>query len=79
MTQSEYFEIHREKPKFFIGDKVKTTLNGVTLHGTVLNDSVTNISVGPMVSIYLDKQHEGRNVILVEQKIVKLSKKIIGD
>lgn len=69
---TDYFANNRQKPKFHIGDRVitKTTKQ----KGTVLNDSIINNDVGPIVSIWLDKPDGNTEIIFVKQEEVKISK-----
>lgn len=68
----DYFEKNRQKAKFHIGDRVitKTTKQ----KGTVMNDSIVNYDVGPIVSIWLDKPDGNTEIISVKQEEVKILK-----
>ena len=76
MTLAEYFELHRYKPKYYLGDRVFGKWNKIPFIGTVGNDTVINDIEGPRISIQLDLpikfEDKVRNIIIVKHKDVKL-------
>ncbi len=72
---AEYFSKNREKPKWFIGERVSGKWNKIPFIGTVLNDNVVSEEEGPRVSVYLDLplkyKNEHKNIIFVKQKDIK--------
>jgi hypothetical protein len=72
---AEYFEKHRPKPVWHIGDRVSGKWNKIPFIGTVGNDNMINERDGPRVSIhlYLPIKHGGQThtIIFVKQKDIK--------
>ena len=72
---AEYFEKHRPKPVWYIGDRVHGKWNKIPFIGTVGNDTMINETEGPRVSIHLDLpiKYKDRiyNIIFVKQKDIK--------
>jgi hypothetical protein len=72
---AEYFELHRYKPKYFLGDRVYGKWNKIPFIGTVGNDTVVNEIEGPRISIQLDLpikfEDKWHNIIIVKHKDVK--------
>ena len=54
MNLAEYFEQHRPKPKYKVGDRVEGTYQKIPYVGTVYTDNMRNETEGPMVSVHLD-------------------------
>ncbi|MCX7593776.1 MAG: hypothetical protein N2235_08450 [Fischerella sp.] len=53
-TYAEYFELHRPKPKFQIGDRVQGFFNDMPIRGTVLIEHIVNEEQGAKVHVWLD-------------------------
>ena len=72
---AEYFELHRYKAKYSIGDRVIGKWNKIPFVGTVGNDTLINENDGPQVSIHLDLpikyEDKVRTVIIVKHKDIK--------
>lgn len=72
---AEYFEQHRPKPVWHIGDRVYGKWNKIPFIGTVGNDTMINETEGPRVSIHLDLpiKHKDtiHNIIFVKQTDIK--------
>ena len=72
---AEYFEQHRPKPVWHIGDRVSGKWNKIPFIGTVGNDNMVNETEGPRVSIHLDLpikfKDKVHTVIFVKQKDIK--------
>jgi hypothetical protein len=72
---AEYFEQNRYKPKYFIGDRVQGTWNGIPFRGTVGNDTLINEIEGPRISVHSDLpiKYNGtyHTVIIVKHKDIK--------
>jgi hypothetical protein len=72
---AEYFEKHRPKPVWHIGDRVFGRWNKIPFIGTVGNDNMINETEGPRVSVFLDLpiryKDQTHNVIFVKQKDLK--------
>lgn len=51
---AEYFELHRYKAKYSIGDRVIGKWNKIPFVGTVGNDTLISEKEGPRVSVHLD-------------------------
>jgi hypothetical protein len=54
MNQSEYFALHRPKPKYSFGDRVEGTYKGIPWVGTAYTDNMRNLDEGPRVNVHLD-------------------------
>jgi hypothetical protein len=74
-TYAEYFEEHRPKPKWKIGDRVFGRWNKIPFIGTVANDRMLNEEEGPFVQIFLDLpivvKEQQHNIIQVKQRDIK--------
>lgn len=72
---AEYFEQHRPKPVWHIGDRVFGRWNNIPFIGTVGNDNMINEIQGPRVSVFLDLpiKHDDQihRLIFVEQNQIK--------
>ena len=72
---AEYFEKHRPKPVWQIGDRVHGRWNKIPFIGTVGNDNMINEKEGPRVSVHLDLpikyKDKVHNIIFVKQKDIK--------
>lgn len=72
---SDYFSKNRDKPKWFIGDRVFGQWNKIPFVGTVLNDNIVDTEQGPRVFVHLDLpikyKQEYKNIIQVKQKDIK--------
>lgn len=72
---AEYFEEHRPKPVWHIGDRVFGHWNKIPFIGTVGNDNMISEIEGPRVSIFLDLpiQYENKihRLIFVRQNQIK--------
>lgn len=72
---AEYFEKHRPKPVWHIGDRVSGKWNKIPFIGSVGNDNMINETEGPRVSIHLDLPIKYKDkvytVIFVKQKDIK--------
>lgn len=72
---AEYFEKHRPKPVWHIGDRVSGKWNKIPFIGSVGNDNMVNETEGPRVSIHLDLPIKYKDkvytVIFVKQKDIK--------
>lgn len=51
---AEYFEKHRYKPKWQLGDRVFGKYNGIPFIGSIGNDTVIDEDIGPRVTIHID-------------------------
>jgi hypothetical protein len=75
MTQSEYFEANRPKPKYKFGDRVEGTYKKIPYVGTVYTDNMRNELEGPMASVHLDLPmkigKDWRHYIRVKYKEIK--------
>ncbi len=75
MTLAEYFEKHRPKPVWFLGDRVFGRWNKIPFIGTVGNDNMISELEGPRVTVFLDlpikHQDKIHNIIVVKQKDIK--------
>jgi hypothetical protein len=75
MSLAEYFEQHRPKPKYAVGDRVEGTHQRIPYVGTVYTDNMRNELEGSMVSIHLDLPmrigKEWHNYIRVKYKEIK--------
>lgn len=72
MGLAEYFAKNRYKAKYSIGDRVRGTYNGVPFAGSVGNDTLVSEEEGPRVSVHLDLPIEGKTVIIVKHKDIKV-------
>lgn len=72
---AEYFEKHRPKPVWFIGDRVFGYWNKIPFIGTVGNDHMVSEQEGPRVSVFLDLpilyKSKVHNLIIVKQNQIK--------
>ncbi len=72
---AEYFEKHRPKPVWHIGDRVFGYWNKIPFVGTVGNDTMINETEGPRVSVFVDLpihfENRLHSVIIVKQKQIK--------
>lgn len=72
---AEYFQKHRPKPVWHMGDRVFGHWNKIPFIGTVGNDNMISEIEGPRVSIFLDLpiQHENKihRLIFVKQNQIK--------
>lgn len=72
---AEYFEKHRPKPVWHIGDRVFGHWNKIPFVGTVGNDTMISELEGPRVSVFLDLpivfEDKIHSVIIVKQKQIK--------
>lgn len=72
---AEYFEQHRYKPKYYIGDRVQGKWNGIPFRGSVGNDTLINELEGPRISVHSDLpikyKEKYYTVIFVKHKDVK--------
>ncbi len=72
---SDYFSKNREKPKWFIGDRVFGKYNKIPFIGTVLVDHIVSEETGPRVIVQLDLplkyKTEYKKIIEVKQKDIK--------
>jgi hypothetical protein len=75
MNLSEYFALHRPKPKYAFGDRVEGTYKGIPWVGTAYTDNLRNLDEGPMVHVHLDLpmkiDKEYHNYIRVKYKDIK--------
>lgn len=77
MTLSEYFSMHRPKPKFQHGDRVIGKYNGIPFVGTCGSDIMVNETVGSLVTVFLDLplKHKGvlhSTFVKVKHKDIKI-------
>lgn len=81
-TYAEYFEQHRPKPVWYIGDRVFGRWNKIPFIGSVGNDSMVSEIEGPRVSVFLDLpikyKDKIHNIVFVKQKDLKRLK-VIND
>ncbi len=72
---AEYFEKHRPKPVWHIGDRVYGKWNKIPFIGTVGNDNMVSEVEGPRVSVHLDLpirwQDQTVTLIFVKQNQIK--------
>lgn len=72
---AEYFEKHRPKPIWHIGDRVFGKWNKIPFIGSVGNDNMISELEGPRVSIFLDLPIKYKDkiyrVVFVKQKDIK--------
>jgi len=72
---AEYFEKHRPKPVWHIGDRVSGKWNKIPFIGSVGNDNMVNETEGPRVSVHLDLPIKYKDkvytVVFVKQKDIK--------
>ena len=82
MNLAEYFEQHRYKAKYDIGDRIFGYWNNIPFIGTVGNDTVINEQVGPQLSIHLDLpisyENVIRTVIIAKHKEFKKISKLVS-
>lgn len=72
VSLAEYFVKNRYKAKYSIGDRVRGVYNGVPFAGSVGNDTLISEEEGPRVSVHLDLPIEGKSVIIVKHKDIKV-------
>ena len=72
---AEYFEKHRYKAKWNIGDRVFGKYNGIPFIGSVGNDTVIDEDIGPRVTIHIDlpiiENNIYKSVIIVKPNEIK--------
>ena len=79
-TIAEYFELHRPKPVWYLGDRVSGRWNNIPFIGTVAVDNLVSEDLGPQVRVFLDLpikfEEEIHTVIIVKQDEIKRLKSI---
>lgn len=77
-TLAEYFEKHRPKPVWHLGDRVFGRWNKIPFIGTVGNDNMVSETEGPIVIVHLDLpirfEDKVFTLIKVKQKDIKALK-----
>lgn len=72
---AEYFEKHRPKPIWYIGDRVFGHWNKIPFIGSVGNDNMISEQIGPRVSVFLDLpilyKNTRHNIIWVKQNQIR--------
>lgn len=72
---AEYFEKHRYKPKWNIGNRVYGKYKGIPFIGSVGNDTVIDEDIGPRVTIHIDlpiiENDIRKSVIIVKPNEIK--------
>lgn len=68
---AEYFQKHRYKASWEIGDRVSGKLGKIPFIGTVGNDTYISDDEGPRVSVHLDLPIDGKTVIIVKPNSIK--------
>lgn len=67
----DYFDRVREKPTWFIGDRVSGKAGKTMFIGTVLNEHTVTEEEGPRVIIDLDLPLNGSHIIISKPKQLK--------
>lgn len=72
---AEYFEKHRPKPVWHMGDRVFGHWNKIPFIGSVGNDNMVSEQIGPRVSVFLDLpiMYKGtlHNIVWVKQNQIR--------
>lgn len=80
---TDYFEAKAYKPKYYIGDRIMGTHNGIPFVGTVGNDRLINEINGPEITVHLDLpmkiENDFRSIIIAKHKNVRPLKELDAD